>query len=383
MKESLSTNTSMVVPSDRKRLFKSGSRSSYYIAAISLIFIVSGYKNYVEATSSTTTTTNTSSSYGVVDFIIDLGMVFAPTIGYFDQIRLMIKNNDSKAFSRFISLILLSSNLLRIFFWYLKQFSMVMLFQSIVMILCQLVTLFVAVKYGKEKKRQENERNDNENPSALMDRENPRDFTSLIQIDTNQFLDRFWKWDDFSYYLWTNLFFIIFVLVISLFFYPIFPVTYTELLGMLSVTIEALLAVPQVITNFQNGSTEGLSLVLIATFVLGDTLKTAYFVFKQLPYQFVFCGAFQIFVDMIMVIQMIYYNFVTRGSAYANKFQEVDSIGELEDEEEEEEEINLESVSESKDQIAEQIENLEEPIKTELATQEKTESSNNKESESV
>ncbi|KAG2388098.1 hypothetical protein C9374_000948 [Naegleria lovaniensis] len=302
--------------------------SSYSILLMSLYFYYNNYQQegslnglFVEGselqqTYLTTTSANPSSSisnYNIADFLLDIGMVFGPTIGYIDQIRIMMRDKSSNGFSRLSCLILLSSSLLRVYFWYLKQFSIVMLFQSLVMILCQAILLFVAVHFGKQEKKAE-EKNANRDTSLLVEPENPNDFTYLIKIDRNRFLEEFWQWDEPSYYVWTVLFFMLFVGIVSLFFYPIFPVAYTELLGLLSVMVEASLAIPQVVTNFTRGSVEGLSLILVATFVIGDTLKTAYFIAKHLPYQFVICGAFQLFVDMIMVIQIIYYNVISSGN---------------------------------------------------------------------
>lgn len=41
---------------------------------------------------------------------------------------------------------------------------------------------------------------------------------------------------------------------------------------------------------------------------VGDTLKTAYFVLKAQPLQFVFCGLIQIFIDTVIIAQIYYYD---------------------------------------------------------------------------
>lgn len=251
----MSKNSNVVVlmnhhDSFRRRRIGYMEISSYSMLLMSLYFY---YNIYIhndglsvegsELQPSTTLSANPSSSpisnYNIADFLLDVGMVFGPTIGYIDQIRIMIRDKTSNGFSRLSCLILLSSSLLRVYFWYLKQFSIVMLFQSLVMIVCQSILLFVAVHYGKEEKKAEEKNANRDTSNLLVEPENPNDFTYLIKIDRNRFLEEFWQWDEPAYYVWTVLFFMMCVGVISLFFYPIFPVAYTELLGLLSVMIEA------------------------------------------------------------------------------------------------------------------------------------------------
>ena len=82
---------------------------------------------------------------------------------------------------------------------------------------------------------------------------------------------------------------------------------YVESLGAISATIEAVVVVPQVIQNCKNKNTDSLSLLLIATWILGDTIKTIYFVKTNSPLQLIICGLFQITMDAIIVLQMYCY----------------------------------------------------------------------------
>ncbi|KAL9644372.1 hypothetical protein ABK040_005830 [Willaertia magna] len=280
--------------------------------------------------------TATTANYTWIDAVLDIGMIFGPQIGYVAQYREIVQLGSSKGFAKLTCLILLVSNTLRIFFWYLKQFSSIMLFQSIVMIIGQLLILHIAVYFNDKNDKEGlptnifNINEDDEENGLLVNRkkkkQNEIDEMSMNNtmhilndqqisilkystMDKNVFLDNFWQWDDFTYYLWSLLFFNLFILIITLFFYPIFPNFYTELIGMTSLSVEAMLAVPQVIKNYRNGSTQGLSLILVLTFVFGDTIKTAYFMVRKLPFQFIFSGCFQIVVDFVLVSQMVYYDY--------------------------------------------------------------------------
>jgi uncharacterized protein with PQ loop repeat len=55
---------------------------------------------------------------------------------------------------------------------------------------------------------------------------------------------------------------------------------YGVILGCASLAIEATLGIPQLISNYNNKSVEGLSLFMIFTWFIGDFFKTLYFVIE-------------------------------------------------------------------------------------------------------
>ncbi|KAL9657981.1 hypothetical protein ABK040_016631 [Willaertia magna] len=214
----------------------------------------------------------------VVGVGLDITMIIAPTIGYVDQFREINKRKSNAAFSKFISLILLVANILRIFFWMWKRFEDTLLYQSIVMIICQFLMLWICSRYPKS------------NESGTL-------FSKPIES--------FWNWIDFESYCFAMLFFTLFMTLLSFVCPPIFgSYQYSEMIGGIALFTEALLGIPQVIKNFKHG-TEGLSVVLLGTFFLGDGFKTIYFIFKNAPIQFISCGVFQLFVDCILVYQYL------------------------------------------------------------------------------
>ena len=83
---------------------------------------------------------------------------------------------------------------------------------------------------------------------------------------------------------------------------------YGDALGFFSLSIEATLGFPQMISNFKNKTTKGLSMFMIFTWFSGDFFKTLYFVLEKQPFQFIMCGSVQLTVDIIIVIQILYYS---------------------------------------------------------------------------
>jgi solute carrier family 66, member 2 len=77
--------------------------------------------------------------------------------------------------------------------------------------------------------------------------------------------------------------------------------------GVLSLGIEAMLGVPQLLRNRRTRSTAGLNAILIGSWFVGDGFKTVYFVMNGAPIQFIGCGAFQLTMDTLILWQMLAY----------------------------------------------------------------------------
>lgn len=54
------------------------------------------------------------------------------------------------------------------------------------------------------------------------------------------------------------------------------------------------LGAPQFIRNFQNKSTIGMSIHMVIMWTIGDLFKTCYFILRNSPVQFWFCGILQV-----------------------------------------------------------------------------------------
>ena len=57
---------------------------------------------------------------------------------------------------------------------------------------------------------------------------------------------------------------------------------YGTVLGLLSLSIEATLGFPQLISNQKSRSVDGLSIFMVVTWFVGDFLKTIYFIVEVL-----------------------------------------------------------------------------------------------------
>ncbi|XP_018595010.1 PQ-loop repeat-containing protein 1 isoform X3 [Scleropages formosus] len=88
---------------------------------------------------------------------------------------------------------------------------------------------------------------------------------------------------------------------------------FVEALGSLAVLSEAMLGLPQLLQNFQNRSTRGMSVKMVLLWMAGDVFKTTYFVINESPAQFWVCGTVQILLDVAILLQVLYYDLDTRA----------------------------------------------------------------------
>lgn len=88
--------------------------------------------------------------------------------------------------------------------------------------------------------------------------------------------------------------------------------------GYLALGVESLLVVPQILRNARRRSTAGLSIILIVSWGVGDIIKVVYFAYKKQELPFILCGIFQTVTDIVVVAQVIYYRFYLRADGDAN-----------------------------------------------------------------
>ncbi|XP_044595791.1 solute carrier family 66 member 2 isoform X1 [Cotesia glomerata] len=219
----------------------------------------------------------------IASWIASGAMIFGGIVPYIPQYREIKKKEDAEGFSLYVCLALLIANTLRILFWFGKRFELPLLFQSILMNITMLFMIKLCV---------------NINSKNQIIKLKDRVFTDLD-------IKYFWKWTDFQSYLdFVLLFGVVGGVAMYIFVdYPIF----VETVGLLAVLTEAMLGVPQFLRNLDNKSTEGMSIVMVTMWAVGDTFKTCYFLHREAPVQFSICGALQVIVDLGILLQVYIY----------------------------------------------------------------------------
>lgn len=221
-------------------------------------------------------------SWGVLSWLASCVMVCGGALPYVPQYQEIQRSSSTEGFSTRVCLVLLIANILRIFFWIGKQFEVTLLLQSVVMILTMLAMLHLCCSI--------------QNTNRVSTKQH-----HLTDLD----LRYFWSWSGYEDYLLFCLGFTVLCALVTLVLLD--SVLFVEGLGSLALLFEAMLGLPQLLKNFQNHSTRGMSVNMVLLWTAGDVFKTTYFLVNESPAQFAVCGGVQVLIDVAILLQVLLY----------------------------------------------------------------------------
>ncbi|XP_018955197.1 solute carrier family 66 member 2-like isoform X1 [Cyprinus carpio] len=238
--------------------------------------------------------------YQAVSWIASLAIIFGGVVPYIPQYRDIRRTQNAEGFSTYVCLVLLVANILRILFRFGRYFETPLLWQSIIMIVTMLIMLNLCTSV-----RMATELSTKRRSFTATDSKDEE-----IKVPKRLFLDfdwnYFWSWSRFVDYLQCVLAFTVLAAYVT--YLLLDSVLFVESLGFLAVFTEAMLGTPQLYCNYQNKSTEGMSIKMVLMWTSGDTFKTGYFLLTQAPVQFWICGLLQVCVDFAILFQVYYYS---------------------------------------------------------------------------
>ncbi|KPA74171.1 hypothetical protein ABB37_09434 [Leptomonas pyrrhocoris] len=301
-------------------------------------------------------------------------LVFAPHVGYVAQYFEIVKSNSIEGYAPMVSLILLTSNTLRLYYYIGKHYMLALLFQAILGVLVHFWVLIkvLDVHVSQMVSARQDEVLFDENatsPSPLVvpisveeagskpapavtDAQGSFSSATHVQGDTVLAEDvhaasppvaaAFFRFVRFLFHLEDTIersllrltprsFAFSYVasacvtLVAVLFYYFSIGRVWASapaVVGYISLGIEALLVLPQILRNARRRSTEGLSMILILTWVVGDVIKVVYYCYAKQALPFIIGGIFQILLDVVVVAQVVYYGFYLRRGSVAGSGEE-------------------------------------------------------------
>ncbi|XP_067268188.1 solute carrier family 66 member 2 isoform X1 [Chanodichthys erythropterus] len=236
----------------------------------------------------------------MVSWIASFAIIFGGVVPYIPQYRDIRRTQNAEGFSTYVCLVLLIANILRILFRFGRYFETPLLWQSIIMIITMLIMLSLCTNV-----RMATELNTKRRSFTATDSKDEE-----IKVPKRLFLDfdwnYFWFWSRFVDYLQCVLAFTVLAAYVT--YLLLDSVLFVESLGFLAVFTEAMLGTPQLYCNYQNKSTEGMSIKMVLMWTSGDTFKTGYFLLTQAPMQFWICGLLQVCVDFAILFQVYYYS---------------------------------------------------------------------------
>uniref|UniRef100_A0A8C7FVR5 Solute carrier family 66 member 2 n=1 Tax=Oncorhynchus kisutch TaxID=8019 RepID=A0A8C7FVR5_ONCKI len=186
---------------------------------------------------------------------------------------------NAEGFSTYVCLFLLVANILRILFRFGRYFETPLLWQSMVMIATMLSMLDLCTNVRVP-------------PNSRL--RNRRGVTD--KLNKKKSIHHFWSWSRFVDY------------IVNITYLLLDSSVFVDTLGFLAVFAEAMLGTPWLYCNYQNKSTEGMSIKVVMMWTSGDTFKTGYFLLTEAPVQFWTCGLLQVGVDITILFQVYYYS---------------------------------------------------------------------------
>ena len=257
---------------------------------------------------------------------MDIFMIAAPLITYLFQICKFYQTKSSKGFSKLICLFLFLGNIFRIFFWYGIKFKKALLFQSIGIILFQIILIHLCLKFKEDPSNNSNK----SLPEVKLTTDNNLNIENKNNINLvknyivayfkKTFKPKYFKWMICSktfnpklFWNWTeeNEYYKFMVVVAGLL-YLICSNFKTnqyifQMIGIIGAFFESVICFPQIIKNYKTKFTKNISFLMIFCWFFGDSFRLFYNIQFRAPIQLISGISAQIFFDFIILIQLIRY----------------------------------------------------------------------------
>jgi uncharacterized protein with PQ loop repeat len=243
---------------------------------------------------------------------VDIIMIFVPSIGYFFQALKFKQTKSTKGFAKFLCLLLLLANILRIFFWFGKKFTLTLLYQAIVVIISQIYLIHVYLEY------QDDLPATTEKP--LLD--------YIINWKETLNPKKIWNWsDEIEYFKFICFLFFIFSILCLM--VGVKNKTFYDIIGTISVSCETFIELPQIKENCVTKDTRNISGAMVLMWFIGDLFKTTYNIIYKSPMQMIIGGIIMNCEDIILSTQVLLYNensFLNKIFKRRNKYVNLDDV---------------------------------------------------------
>ena len=243
--------------------------------------------------------------YSVKDISLDIFMILGPATNYVFQAIKFYKTKSSVGFSNFLCLVTMMAHTTKVFFWFGERYVYTLLLQSILVIVIQLYIIYLCVKYQ--------EKPENDSSSALIAKKE-----ISFKEKTKKCLCKFfgcvetfnpkliWRWDN-ALEFYKFYFLIIAVLTGLLFACGIQNKIYANIVGYANLILELLSSCPQIIELYRTKNQRNISKLMILLWFSGNVVKIYYNYYNHSPLQLILGAYVQVFFNIILIIQLIYY----------------------------------------------------------------------------
>ena len=235
---------------------------------------------------------------------MNFAIVIGPSIGYICQGMKFKINKRSKGFCLSMCLKTILSCIFKIYFWVGKRYNIYLLYQAILVLLLQYYIIIFYLKYSEK------------DCVDIVGWQKREKFSKSLK----NFLDlkNFWRWDNLFSFLFYSIVLAILIGFVC-FIFGIHNRIFLEILGYIATGIDVCLGMPQIYTNYKLKNSHSLSTIMITSFLLGDLFRTYYYITTKSPFQFIICGIMQVCINIILMLQIIYYKIKGNPSKFVEK----------------------------------------------------------------
>ncbi|KAI0122888.1 hypothetical protein BJ170DRAFT_116535 [Xylariales sp. AK1849] len=249
----------------------------------------------------------------LVGYAAPVFLVSSPITSYIDQAFSMYRKRSSAGFSLDIPLIMLVASMFRIFYWPGAKYDITLLAQAFLHVFMQVILLKIALDHRPSPS--------SKGGDAAIPFVGAQDGLWGIQRPYS-----FWQWRSPKPYWQFLLYLFITLTALELIVAPMHSLysTYSGLLGVIGLSIEATLPLPQLLANARSRSCKGFRLSILVSWLLGDALKMYWFFTSttEIPWSFKICGLFQAGCDCLLGIQYLVYGDKEPGAAATSRTQQ-------------------------------------------------------------
>jgi len=245
----------------------------------------------------------------IKDISLDIFMTFSPAGNYIFQAIKFHKTKSSIGFSNFLCLVTMLAHTTKIFFWFGERYVYTLLVQSILVIIILLYIIYLCVKYRDKPQNNASESSspDDNNTNIISCKESTKIFFCDLFSCTKTYNPHLiWRWDkSIEYYKFY--FVIIAILTGLLFAFGVENKLYAEVLGYLNLFFEMLCSLPQIVELCLTKKQRNISKLMIFFWFCGNVVKIYYNYYNEAPLQLILGGYIQVFFNIILIGQLIYY----------------------------------------------------------------------------
>ena len=247
----------------------------------------------------------------IKDISLDIFMTFSPAGNYIFQAVKFHKTKSSIGFSNFLCLVTMLAHTTKIFFWFGERYVYTLLVQSILVIIVLLYIIYLCVKYKDKPKNNSSETlspeaKDNETNKISCKESTKIFFCDLFSCKKTFNPQLIWRWDkSIEYYKFY--FLILAILTGLLFAFGIENKLYAEVLGYMNLFFEMLCSLPQIVELCLTKNQRNISKLMVFFWFCGNIVKIYYNYYNEAPLQLILGGYIQVFFNIILIAQLIYY----------------------------------------------------------------------------